>query len=207
MENNYALYLVTDTGICPRENLLTCVEEAILGGVTMVQLREKEISSRDFYEEAAALKKITHKYQVPLIINDRLDIMLAVDADGLHIGQSDIPASVARRLIGGNKILGLSAGNLSAAQQAKLDGADYLGVGAVFPTATKQDAKFIGTETLKEIKKAVALPIVGIGGIKKENIDALNGSGIDGVAVVSAIMGSDDPRSAAVNLRACVKNF
>lgn len=207
MGNKYALYLVTDTGICPRENLLTCVEEAILGGVTMVQLREKDISSRAFYEEAVALKKITQKYHVPLIINDRLDIMLAVDADGLHIGQSDIPAAVARRLMGGDKILGLSAGNLIEAQQAKLDGADYLGIGAIFPTSTKKDARFIGTETLREIKKAVALPMVGIGGIQKGNIDALYGSGIDGVAVVSAIMGSDDPGNAARALRDCVEYF
>lgn len=207
MENKYALYLVTDTALCPEGKLLEWIEEAILGGVTMVQLREKAVSSRTFYEEALSVKKITQKYHVPLIINDRLDIMLAVDADGLHIGQSDLPASVARRLIGGNKCLGISAGNLSDAQRAKLDGADYLGVGAVFPTSTKKDAQFIGMDVLKKIKKSVALPVVGIGGIKRENIETLYGSGIDGAAVVSAIMGADDPRRAAMELRTCVKNF
>lgn len=207
MKNKYELYLVTDTGICPRENLLACVEKAIIGGVTMVQLREKEISSRDFYNEAAALKKITEKYNVPLIINDRLDIMLAADADGLHIGQSDIPASAARKLIGENKILGISAGNLADAKAAKADGADYLGVGAVFPTSTKKDAEFIGTDILKEIKEEIKLPIVGIGGIQNHNIAALYGSEIDGVAVVSAIMGSSDPEDAARELKKHVMKF
>ena len=198
----YALYLVTDTGLCPRENLCQVVEEAILGGVTMVQLREKEIGTGDFYREACALKEMTRRYDVPLIINDRLDIMLAADADGLHIGQSDLPADVARRLIGPGKLLGLSAGNVQQAQQAQQDGADYIGVGAVFPTGTKQDATWIGKDKLKEIAQSVEIPIVGIGGIQQANIGQIFGSGIDGVAVVSAIMGSKEPRKEAQELKA-----
>lgn len=203
--NCYELYLVTDTELCPREKLTETVEQAISGGVTLVQLREKDISSRAFYEEAQALKKITAYYHVPLIINDRLDIMLAVDADGLHIGQSDIPAAVARRIMGKNKILGLSAGTLEEAKKAKADGADYIGVGAVFPTSTKKDAVWVGKEALREIKAQTSLPIVGIGGICAENINQIYGSGIDGIAVVSAIMASKDPKGAAEVLKEKVK--
>lgn len=205
MANCYELYLVTDTDLCSREKLTETVEKAILGGVTLVQLREKDISSRAFYEEALALKKVTEYYHVPLIINDRLDIMLAVEADGLHIGQSDIPAAVARRIMGENKILGLSAGNLEEARKAKADGADYIGVGAVFPTSTKKDAVWIGKKALREIKTQTTIPIVGIGGINAENIGQIYGSGIDGIAVVSAIMASKDPRSAAAALKEKVK--
>lgn len=207
MHNPYALYLVTDTDICPRERLLDVVEAAIQGGVTLVQLREKAISSRGFYEEALALKQLTDRYGVPLIINDRLDIMLAVDAAGLHIGQSDIPAEASRRIMGPDKLLGLSAGTVQQARDAKAAGADYIGVGAVFPTATKKDAVWIGKETLQEIKAAAALPVVGIGGIHAGNISQIYGSGIDGVAVVSAVMGSADPKAAAEALKEMVKQL
>ena len=207
MHNPYSLYLVTDTDLCPRGKLLDVVEAAIRGGVTLVQLREKEISSRAFYEEARALKQITDRYGVPLIINDRLDIMLAVDAAGLHIGQSDIPAEAARRIMGPDKLLGLSAGTVQQAVAAKANGADYIGVGAVFPTATKRDAVWIGRETLRQIKAAAELPVVGIGGINAGNISQIYGSGIDGVAVVSALMGGEDPRAAAEELKEMVKQL
>lgn len=203
----YSLYLVTDTALCPREKLLDCVEAAIRGGVTMVQLREKEISTRAFYEEAEALKRLTSKYQIPLLINDRLDIALAVDAEGLHIGQSDLPADVARRLLGADKLLGLSAGSVEEAKAAVNDGADYLGVGAVFPTETKQDAKNVGKDMLRAVKEAVSVPVVGIGGIHAENLPDIYGCGADGIAVVSAIMGSSRPETAAQTLRRMVASL
>jgi len=205
VNNKYSVYLVTDTDMCPRENLLTVVGEAIRGGVTTVQLREKDISTREFYAEALALKKLCGENNVPLIINDRVDIALAVDADGIHIGQSDMPIAVARRILGENKIIGLSAGNVTEALEAVRGGADYLGVGAVFHTATKKDAKDVGIDMLRRVRAAAPIPIVGIGGINTENIDKLFGIGIDGVAVVSCIMASENPYAAAKTLSDKIK--
>lgn len=204
---DYSLYLVTDTDLCPREDLLDTVLNAINGGVSLVQLREKDISSREFYNEALAIKKITDAKAVPLIINDRLDIALAIDADGLHIGQTDLPASVARRILGNDKILGLSASNVAEAEKAVLDGADYLGVGAVFPTTTKKDAHDVGVEMLKDVRKIIKVPIVGIGGINVENLPQIYGTHIDGISVISAIMGKSDPYSASKQLKEMVKNL
>lgn len=207
MNRNYSLYLVTDSEICPEGRFLETVEAAIQGGVTMVQLREKKLSSRAFYQEALALKKLTDAYHIPLIINDRLDIMLAADAAGLHIGQSDLPAEVVRQIMGRDKILGLSARTVEQAEAARKAGADYLGVGAVFPTSTKKDALPLDKEMLRKIKTAAGLPVVGIGGIKAENISEIYGSGIDGVAVVSAIMGHSSPKIAAEELRNKVEHL
>lgn len=204
---DYNTYLVTDTDMCPRENLIDVVSEAIRGGVTLVQLREKEISTREFYSEAVLLKELCKRHGVPLIINDRLDIALAVDADGVHIGQSDMPIDVVRRILGNDKIIGLSAGNVPDAEEAVKGGADYLGVGAVFHTSTKSDACDVGIEMLKKVRSAVKIPIVGIGGINADNIENLYGTGIDGVAVVSCIMASDDPYNAAKQLAEKVKNL
>ncbi len=198
---DYSVYLVTDTGMCPRENLLDVCEKAIDGGATLIQLREKDISSRAFFEEAAALKKLCESRNVPLLINDRADIALAADADGIHIGQSDIPIDAARRILGDDKIIGVSAGTVEEALEAEKSGADYLGVGAVFPTATKDDAENVGIDTLRKVRGAVKIPIVGIGGINTENIEKLNGTGIDGVAVVSCIMAAGDPKAAAAELK------
>lgn len=198
---DYSLYLVTDTEMCPREKLFDYVEAAVHGGVTMVQLREKNISTREFYNEAKALKELLRQYKVPLIINDRLDIALAVDADGLHIGQSDLPADITRRVWGEGKILGLSAGTLSEAKAAVRDMADYIGVGAVFHTSTKADAQDIAPETLLEIRENTNVPIIAIGGINEDNVLKLKGSGVDGIAVVSAIMASGDPYGAAHRLK------
>ena len=198
---NYGLYLVTDTNICPREKLLSVTESAIKGGVTLVQLREKDISTREFFAEASELKKLCKHYDVPLLINDRIDIALAVDADGIHIGQSDMPLKVSRRIIG------LSAGNVNQAVEALNDGADYLGVGAVFPTSTKKDASNVGIDMLKQVRKSVDIPIVGIGGINPENISQLYGSGIEGVAVVSCIMGSENPYAVSKQLSQMVKEL
>ncbi len=204
---DYSIYLVTDTDMCPRENLVQVVGEAVRGGVTLVQLREKNISTRDFYNEALALKELCLKNNVPLIINDRLDIALAVDADGIHVGQSDMPVSVVRRILGNDKIIGLSAGSVKQAEEAVKDGADYLGVGAVFHTSTKSDANDVGIEILKKVRSSVKIPIVGIGGINAENIEELYGTGIDGVAVVSCIMASSDPYAATKRLAEKVKNL
>lgn len=206
---NYALYLVTDSELCPRENLLAQVEGALKGGVTMVQLREKDLGSLAFYQTAVKMKALTDRYHVPLIINDRLDIALAVDAAGVHVGQSDLPASVVRRLMGPEKLVGVSASTVAEAVIAYNDGADYLGVGAVFPTSTKKDAVNIkdSIAMLTAIHAAVPIPMVGIGGIHEKNIDRLYGTDIDGVAVVSALMCAKDPEAAATRLLACTKNL
>ena len=197
---SYKLYLVTDRSLLKNTDLYTAVEEAIKGGVTLVQLREKEISTLDFYNEAVKIKKVTDRYNVPLIINDRLDIALAVNAAGLHIGQSDMPASIARRILGTNKILGVSARTLDEAVEAVKNGADYLGVGAVFPTTSKNDAREVSFEVLKEIKETVSIPVVAIGGINAKNADLLKPAKIDGISVISAILGFDDIRNAAKRL-------
>lgn len=197
---NYLLYLVTDRDILAGRDLGVCVEEAILGGVTLVQLREKELSSRDFYQAAQLIKRITDKYRVPFIINDRLDIALAVDADGLHIGQEDLPLTVARTILGNDKLIGVSAGNLVEAQTAEKDGADYLGVGAVFTTPTKKDADHVSLAELARIKAGISIPVVAIGGIGEQNAKSVMEARVDGISVVSAILGKPDVRQAAADL-------
>lgn len=198
---DYTLYLVTDRELMSTENLETAVEEAIEGGVTMVQLREKSASSRKFYEQAVRIKEITGRYGVPLIVNDRIDIALAIGADGVHIGQSDLPAAVARKIIGRDMLLGVSASSVSEALQAQLDGADYLGVGAMFHTGTKKDAQIVSMEELKRIRQAVRVPIVAIGGINRENAASFREAKIDGLAVVSAIISQPDIKGAATELK------
>lgn len=201
MKIDYTLYLVTDSHIVNRQELYKRVEQAILGGCTMVQLREKDISSLDFYRQALELKQITEKYRVPLIINDRVDIALAVKAAGVHIGQNDIPVSVARDIIGRNMLLGVSVTSLNEAEQAAKDGASYLGVGAIFPTKTKKDAILVPMGELKKIRQTIKLPIVVIGGINKENAKIFAAMGIDGLAVISAIIAQPDSRKAALEIR------
>ena len=189
---DYTLYLCTDRDLMRADTVEDAVRQALLGGVTMVQLREKNCSAKEFFETAQRVKKITDQAGVPLIINDRVDIALAVDADGVHVGQSDIPAAEARRLLGPDKIIGVSARTVEQARKAEADGADYLGVGAMFVTGTKQDAKVTSKEELKRIRAAVAIPIVAIGGIKADNVEELKGTGIDGVAVVSAVIAAEN---------------
>ena len=191
-EIDYSIYLVTDRDLMSTETLEEAVEEAIKGGCTLIQLREKECSSLDFYNTAVNVKKITDKYNVPLLINDRLDIALAVDAAGVHVGQSDLPCSVVRKIIGEDKIIGVSAGNLKDALRAQEDGADYLGVGAMYATGTKKDAKPTSMDELKKIRENVSIPIVVIGGINKDRISDFKGTGIDGLAIVSAIIAHKD---------------
>ncbi len=202
---DYTLYLVTDRRMPQAGTLEEVVEQAIQGGVTLVQLREKSGDTGELYRKARALKKITDFYHVPLIIDDRIDVMLASSADGVHVGQSDMPAAVARKMIGPDKILGVSAATLEEALQAEKDGADYLGVGAMYPTATKTDADFTSMATLKEIKRQVHIPVVAIGGINQKTIPDFQNSGIDGFAIVSAIMASQTPKEAASELRMLIE--
>lgn len=181
--------------------LQKAVEQAILGGCTVVQLREKNITSLNFYNLAMEIKRVTDRYNLPLIINDRIDIALSVNAAGVHLGQSDIPAAVARNMIGKNLILGVSASSVSEAIKAQKDGADYLGIGAMYVTGTKTDANIVSKEELKEIRESVKLPIVIIGGINKENAPVYRNIGIDGLAVVSAIIAQPDISRAATEIK------
>lgn len=198
---DYSLYLVTDRDIMSTSTIEEAVEQAIKGGVTLVQLREKRASSLEFYETALRVKQITDSYNVPLIINDRVDIALAADAAGVHVGQRDLPASRVREIIGPDKILGVSASCFEEAVQAEKDGADYLGVGAMFPTGTKTDADITTMDELRRIRGAVSIPIVVIGGINKNTLPLFAGTGIDGIAVVSAIISAADVQEAARELK------
>ncbi|TQR14197.1 thiamine phosphate synthase [Psychrobacillus soli] len=186
------LNLVTEESVSI-DVLLKVVEQAIKGGVTIVQLREKNSSGKEFYEKAKALKELLDKYDVPLIINDRIDIAIAVNAAGVHIGQSDLPLATVKEIVPESFIIGVSAGTLEEAKSAERDGATYIGVGSIFPTGTKGDAKLLPQGVLKEIIQSVSIPIVAIGGITLENMDTLQHKGIAGVAVVSAIMKANNP--------------
>ena len=171
-----------------------------------MQLREKDCSSLEFYETALRVKKITDQYKIPLIINDRVDIALAVNADGVHVGQDDLPAASVRRILGGDKVIGVSAGSVREAVKAREDGADYLGVGAMHATSTKTDADVTTVEELKKIREMVDLPIVAIGGINKQTLPELKGTGVDGIAVVSAVIAADDIERAASELSEAVRS-
>ena len=202
MKNNidYTLYLVTDNHVSDFEKFCYKIEKAICNGVTTVQLREKILETNLFYKKALKVKELTDKYNVPLIINDRIDIMLAIDAAGVHLGQSDMPADIARKIIGQNKILGISASNLTEAKKAYEDGADYLGVGAMFATKTKPDADVTSMNELKKIRENVNIPIVVIGGINCKTIPLFSKIKVDGFAVVSAIMSEKDSGKASKDL-------
>lgn len=186
------LYLVTNRYDYSLAEFLQRIDEACQNGVTMVQLREKDATSREYYELARAVKKVTDRHHLPLIIDDRADVCLAVGAAGVHIGDDELPVAVTRRLIGPDKILGVSAKTVERALEARTEGADYLGVGAIFPTATKKDPVRTTIAELKEIVDESGLPTVAIGGIKEGNLQEFAGSGIDGVAIVSDIMKAGD---------------
>ncbi|MFS9098507.1 thiamine phosphate synthase [Streptococcus infantis] len=186
------LYLVTNRYQDSLENFLEKVETACRSGVTIIQLREKNLTTNQYYQLAKQVKEITDAYQVPLIIDDRLDICLAVDAAGLHIGDDELPVSVARQVLGPEKILGVTAKTVKRALEAETSGADYLGTGAIFPTTTKENAPITLISTLKTICQTVAIPVVAIGGLTSENIDQLIGTGIAGVAVVRDLMQAED---------------
>lgn len=195
------LYLVTDSTYNTEESLLHTVEEACKGGVTLVQLREKNKGGREYLDKAFKVKEITDRYNVPLIIDDRVDVALACDAAGVHVGSSDIPVAVARKLMGPDKIVGATAKTVEAAMKAYEDGADYLGVGAIYPTTTKVVTILTKVSTLKDICEAVPIPAVAIGGLNAGNMDVLEGAGMSGMAVVSAIMKAEDPQKNARELK------
>lgn len=194
------MYFITDSTNYSEEEFLRRVEEACKGGVTLIQLREKERNTREYLALAEKVHEITQRYDIPLIIDDRVDIALAVNAEGVHVGQSDMPVAVARRLMG-DKIVGATAKTVPQALEAYEQGADYLGVGAIYPTTTKVKTVLTNVDTLKEIAKAVPIKVNAIGGLNKDNIHVLKNSGIDGICAVSAIMKADDPKTAAKELR------
>lgn len=202
MEIDYSLYLVTDRSFLGNKSLKEAVGEAIEGGVTFIQIREKDISTRAFYKIAADVKEVTDYYKVPLVINDRIDIAQAIDADGVHLGQSDMPIQIARKILGKNKIIGISVENVNEAKEAEGNGADYVGVGTVFYTGTKKDInKPIGLEGLTEVCSSIKIPKVAIGGINKNNFKEILKAGVDGAAIISAILGEKDIKEASKLLK------
>lgn len=195
------LYAITDRSWLGNNSLYEQVEDAIKGGATFIQLREKNLSYEKFLEEAKKIKEITDKYGVPFVINDNVEIAKEIDADGVHVGQSDTEAKRAREILGKDKIIGISAGNLKEAIDAEKNGADYIGIGAMFHTDTKSDATSVTFEEAKEITGKVNIPVVAIGGINSENILSLKGTGVDGVAVISAIFSHENIYDATHKLR------
>ena len=196
-----SLYFITDSTNYSEEEFLLRVEEACKGGVTLLQLREKERTTREYLSLAQKVHEITMRYDIPLIIDDRVDVALAVNAEGVHVGQSDMPVAIARKLMGTDKIVGATAKTVPQALEAYEQGADYLGVGAIYPTTTKVKTVLTSVDTLKEIVKAVPIKVNAIGGLNKDNIHVLKGSGIDGICAVSAIMKANGPCIAAKELR------
>ena len=199
---DYSLYLVTDRGLARGRSTLEVVKAAVAGGVTCIQLREKDCSTLEFIEQALAIRSFLEAHNIPLIINDRLDVALAVAADGVHLGQNDMPLEMARKIAGRSMLIGISTESVQDAVAAEKGGADYLGVSPIYATPTKTDtAPPLGLEGLREIKKRVKIPLVGIGGLNKSNAAEVIRNGADGVAVVSAIVAADDPERSAMNLK------
>lgn len=198
------LYAVTDRGWLRGQTLYRQAEQCLKGGATFLQLREKELDETEVRTEALALRELCRRYRVPFVLDDNVALAVETDADGVHVGQGDMEARQARALLGPDKILGVSAQTVEEAVRAEREGADYLGVGAVFPTGTKPDADAVGFGTLREICRAVSIPVIAIGGITKENVSRLASSGIAGVAVVSAVFAQPDVARAAADLKAAV---
>ena len=196
-----SLYFITDSTAFSEEEFLYRTEAALKGGVTLLQLREKDKTTREYLDLARKVHKLTRQYHVPLIIDDRLDVAMAADAEGVHLGQSDMPIDIARSIFGNDKIIGATAKTVDQAKEAYSHGADYLGVGAIYPTTTKVKTVLTSTETLGNICKAVPIPVNAIGGLNKDNIHVLKGIPISGICVVSAIMKANDPKKAAEELR------
>jgi len=195
------LYLITERSFLKDKSIKEAVEESILGGVTLVQVREKNISSRLFYDISIEVKQVTDYYKVPLIINDRIDIAQAIDAAGVHLGQSDINLVIARKILGPKKIIGISAGNIEEALEAQKNSADYVGIGPIYPTGTKKDANDpIGLNGLKSIVDSISIPSVAIGGINQNNFREVLKTGVNGISVISAILNNRDIKQAAMNL-------
>lgn len=207
MKFDSSMYFITDSTNYSEEEFLYRVEQALMGGITLLQLREKDKSTREYMDLAEKVHTLTKKYNVPLIIDDRVDVALAIDAEGVHVGQSDMPVSIARKLMGDDKIVGATTKTVEQAVEAYAQGADYLGVGAIYPTTTKVKTVLTSTETLGNICSAVPIPVNAIGGLNKDNIDVLKGIPIAGICVVSAIMKADDPKQAAIELQARAKEL
>ena len=207
MKFDSSMYFITDSTNYSEEEFLYRVEQALMGGITLLQLREKDKSTREYMDLAEKVHTLTKKYNVPLIIDDRVDVALAIGAEGVHVGQSDMPVSTARKLMGNDKIVGATTKTVPQALEAYEQGADYLGVGAIYPTTTKVKTVLTSTETLGNICSAVPIPVNAIGGLNKDNIDVLKGIPIAGICVVSAIMKADDPKQAAVELQARAKEL
>lgn len=207
MKLDLTLYLVTDSSYHTEESFLNTVEQACAGGVTLVQLREKQRGGRAYLELARKVKKITDAYDIPLIIDDRIDIALAADAAGVHVGQSDIPVEYARKLLGPDKIVGATSKTVEQARTAYAAGADYLGVGAMYPTTTKVVTVLTPPEMLNKIADAVPIPMIAIGGLNPDNLDIIKGRPVAGVAVVSAIMKAENPKEAARQLKQRVEQY
>ena len=201
------LYFITDSTSVPEERFLPTVEAACKGGATLIQLREKNKSTREYMDLALATHEITKRYGVPLIIDDRVDVALAIDAEGVHVGQTDMPVKIARQLMGPDKIIGATTKTVPQALEAYEQGADYLGVGAIYPTTTKVVTILTSVDTLKQIVKAVPIKVNAIGGLNKDNIDVLKGSGIAGICAVSAIMKAADPEFATRELKQAFLNL
>ena len=201
------LYFITDSTGFAEEEFLFRVELALKGGATIVQLREKNRTTREYIDLAEKVHALTKKYNVPLIIDDRIDVAMAVDAEGVHLGQSDMPVDIARRILGKDKIIGATAKTVPQALEAYRNGADNLGVGAIYPTTTKVKTVLTSVDTLKEIVKSVPIPVNAIGGLNKENMDILEDTGIAGVCVVSAIMKAENPQTAAEEIKARFLSF
>lgn len=202
------LYAVTDQAwLKEGQTLLSVCEEVLANGASFLQIREKDLDESAFEAEAAKLKELCTRYNVPYVVNDSVEIALAIDADGVHVGQSDIKGRDIRSMIGPDKILGISAGSVEEAIAAENAGADYIGVGAVFTTSTKKNARNLPVEKLKEISSSVSIPVVAIGGINAKNLMELSGSGVDGVAVVSAIFAAENPGKATAELLVLVKEM
>ena len=207
MKFDSSMYFITDSTNYSEEEFLYRVEQALMGGITLLQLREKDKTTREYMDLAEKVHTLTKKYNVPLIIDDRVDVALAIDAEGVHVGQSDMPVSVARKLMGDGKIVGATTKTVEQAVEAYAQGADYLGVGAIYPTTTKVKTVLTSTETLENICQSVPIPVNAIGGLNKDNIDVLEGIPIAGICVVSAIMKADNPKQAAIQLKARAKEL
>ncbi|MBU5458839.1 thiamine phosphate synthase [Anaerostipes sp. MSJ-23] len=201
------VYAVTDRAWTGEKSLMEQVKEALEGGITFLQLREKKLSKEAFLQEAKEMKQLAEKYKVPFVINDNIEIAQKSGADGVHVGQDDMPVEEVRKILGEDKIIGVSAHNVEEALKAQKGGADYLGVGAVCQTATKSDASVVSMEEMKKICESVSIPVVAIGGIHKDNLSMLENTGVDGIAVVSAIFAAKDIKEAARELFAKVSKI
>lgn len=206
-KNRCILYAITDRTWLNGRTLESLVEQSLMGGVDIVQLREKNLDFNSFLDSAIRIKRLTEKYGVPLIINDNIEVCIQSNADGVHIGQGDTPLVKARQILGKDKIIGVTAKTIEQAQEAQFNGADYIGVGAMFGSTTKKDAIPLTFEQLADIRKSVTIPIVAIGGITADNIQKFQNTGVDGIAVVSAIYGQNDIKSATENLLNEISKF